>query len=240
MSADDYLRLAVQATSPSASGAFARQGLQQHRDHEPVDAEGEVLLLREVFRSHLAARRRRSAHAVARKMVRLAALPELTHADLGRACAALGRWTDAAQAYRLAARFAPARRRGLHWGASASAFAHAGQTEEALAALDRAIRWSTTARPLHRAHAAVLRVDRGENPDDLPAVVSDLELAPCGEGYGRYILGLLYLGLGERARARKYLREFLRRNLGDPLKEATLAGELQRARKSLRSALVAG
>jgi tetratricopeptide (TPR) repeat protein len=168
-------------------------------------------------------------------MVRLGALSELTHADLGRACTALGWWQQAALAYRLAARFAPARRRPLHWGACAAAFDHAGMPDDALAALDRAVRWSTNTRPLHRAYAALIRTERGEPVDDVPAVLSDLELAPCGEGYGRYVLGRLYFRLGDAARARRFLREFLRRNVGDPLREATLAGEIARARRCLRA-----
>ncbi len=228
---EEYLRLAMAATSPEQAVALAREGLAV----TPADdAEGKVLLEREIFKAHLIAGRPRSAHAVARKMVEAGALPEVTHADLGRACAALGWWGRAAQAYRLAARFAPARRRSLHWAACASAFHHAEQHENALAALDRALRWSTRTRPLHRAHAALIRVDRGESVEDLEALVADLEAAPCGEGYGRYVLGRLAFTAGDRRGGARFLREFLRRNVGDPLREATLAGEIHAARALLR------
>ncbi|MEI8254195.1 MAG: hypothetical protein WCJ30_00830 [Deltaproteobacteria bacterium] len=227
---EEYLRLAMAAPSPEQAAALAREGLAL----TPADdAEGTVLLTREIFKAHLVAGRPRSAHAVARKMVLAGALPEVTHADLGRACAALGWWARAAQAYRLAARFAPARRRSLHWAACASAFHHAGQHESALAALDRALRWSTQTRPLHRAHAALVRVDRGETVEDLDALVADLEAAPCGEGYGRYVLGCLVFHAGDRRVGARFLREFLRRNVGDPLREATLAGEILAARALL-------
>jgi tetratricopeptide (TPR) repeat protein len=222
----------METRSQPAAGELAKQGLAAGRTHD-LDPEGEVLLLREVFKAHLHAQRVRSAHAVARKMVRLGALPEVTHADLGRACAALGWWTSASQAYRLAARFAPARRRALHWASCAAALHHAERHEEALAALERAVRWSTTTRPLHRAYAALIQLDQGRHVDDLEVVTSELEAARCGEGYGRYVLGLLALARGDRARARRYLREFVRRNVGDPLREATLAAEIARAKRTL-------
>jgi tetratricopeptide (TPR) repeat protein len=229
--AEEYLRLAMAASSPEQAAALAREGLAVL---PAGDGEGAVLLYREIFKAHLVAGRPRSAHAVARKMVRAGALPEVTHADLGRACAALGWWARAAQAYRLAARFAPARRRSLHWAACASAFHHAALHEEALAALERALRWSTTTRPLHRGYAALVRIDRGEAVDDLDVVVADLEVARCGEGYGRYVLGRLVYARGDTQRGAGFLREFLRRNVGDPLREATLAGEIRAARTLLQ------
>jgi hypothetical protein len=238
LEADEFLRLALETSSQAAASELAIKGLERSRTQH-VDPEGEVLLLREVFKGHLHARRARSAHAIARKMVELGALPEVTHADLGRACAALGWWTRAAQAYRLAARFAPARRRALHWASCSAALHHGQRHEEALAALDRAIRWSTGTRPLHRAYAALIRLDQGQTVSDLETVASDLELSRSGEGYGRYVLGLLALARGDRPLGRRYLREFLKRNVGDPLREATLSAEIARARKALRGASVA-
>lgn len=228
---EEYLRQAMAASSPEQAAALARQGLAVTL---ASDTEGKVLLEREIFKAHLLAGRPRSAHAIARKMVLAGALPEVAHADLGRACAALGWWVRAAQAYRLAARFAPARRRSLHWAACASAYHHAAQHDNALAALDRALRWSTRTRPLHRAYAALVRMDRGETVDGLDALVADLEAAPCGEGYGRYVLGRLAFAVGNRREGARFLREFLRRNVGDPLREATLAGEIHSARSLLR------
>ena len=231
MSSEEYLRLAMAAASPEQATALATKGLSALA---PDDAEGAVLLQREIFKAHLISGRPRSAHAVARKMVRAGALPEVAHADLGRACAALGWWIRAAQAYRVAARFAPARRRALHWGACGAAFHHAARHDDALSALDRALRWSSAARPLHRAHAALVRIDRGESIDDLDGLVADLELARCGEGYGRYVLGRLVIRHDAR-RGAGFLREFLRRNVGDALREATLAGEIRAARALLHT-----
>lgn len=232
---EDYLRLATESHSPKAAGELARQGLLAPESKGGADPESELLLLRELFKSHVYARRPRSAHAVAKKMVRLGALPEVAHADLGRASASLGWFVRASQAYRLAARFAPAHRRALHWGACAAALHHAGRHDEALAALERAVRWSTTTRPLHRAHAALVQLDRGREVEDLAALTEELSEAKCGEGYGRYVLGLLAEARGDRVAAVGYLREFVTRNHGDLLKAATLTGELARARRVLRA-----
>jgi tetratricopeptide (TPR) repeat protein len=232
LDADDYLRLALGSASPAAAAVFAHKGLQG--TPTVVDPEVSLLLLREVFRAHLQARRVRSAHAIARKMVALGALPEIAYADLGRACAALGWWPQAAQAYRMAARHAPARRRAMHWEAVGTALHHARRPEDALAALERAARWALTTRPLHRAHAALVRLDGGVPEEALQGVLEDLETAPCGEGYGRYIAGLLRESLGDHAQARRHLRAFVRRNRHDATRAVTLATELRRAVKALR------
>lgn len=236
MTADDYLRLALHTGSPDAAAVYAEKGLRYASDR--VDAETRVLLLREIYRSHLYARRVRSAHAVARKMVRLGVAQEIAHVDLGRACLTLGWWMRAAQAYRIAARNAPASRRALHWFSVGIALHHAEQSEESLSALDRAVRWSLTTRALHRAYAAVVRLDAGESPtdiDDLDDRIAELESARCGEGFGRYVLGLLYAAAGETRRARRHLVTFVRRNQHDPMRAVTLAHELRRARLCLRS-----
>lgn len=227
---EDFLRLAA-ASSPEAAGQLAGTALKEHRGN--LDPEGALLLLREVFKAHLHANRPRSAHAVARKMVATGALQEIAHADLGRACSALGWWLRAAQAFRLAARFSPAQRRGIHWGACAAALHYGGRTEEALAALDKALRWSTTARPLHRAHAAMMRLESGQAVEDLEGLVEELRASRASEGYGRYVLGMLAQLRGQPEEARPLLEEFVRRNGADPLKRATLAGELARARRVL-------
>ncbi len=235
LTADEYLRLALYADSPAAAAVLAEKGLE---GANALDPEVTVLLLREVFRAHLAAHRVRSAHAIARKMVRLDALREITHADLGRSCAALGWWVPAAQAYRVAARHAPARRRSIHWASVANALHHAGHYADALSALERATRWALTTRELHRACAALVRIDSGLLPqaiEDLEEITHELECARCGAGFGRYVTGLLYAAQGDSARAIDHLRQFIRRNGTDPMRSAALAAELTRARRTLRT-----
>lgn len=48
---DDYLRLALHTGSPDAAAVYAEKGLRYASDR--VDAETRVLLLREIYRSHL-------------------------------------------------------------------------------------------------------------------------------------------------------------------------------------------
>jgi len=235
MTADDYLRLAIRTGSPVDASGYAEKGLRAAGDR--IDPETRLLLLREIYRSHLYARRLRSAHAIARKMVRIGVAQELAHADLGRACAAMGWWDRAAPAYRIAARNAPASRRSLHWAQVGTALHHAGQFDEALSAYERAVRWSLGARALHRAQGFLAQVDRGDEAQTLvglPELLDELRDARCGEGYGRYVRGLLHLSLGERAEARQNLLAFLKRNVSDPMRATTLAAEIRRARLTLR------
>ncbi len=236
MTAEDYLRLAIHTESPEGASVYAEKGLraEEGRSLEPETA---LLLWREIFRSHLYARRLRSAHAVAKKMVRFGVEQEIAYADLGRVCGALGWFAKAAQAHRIAARNAPARRRSMHWAAAAAALHHAGLYDEALGALERAVRWSLGTRSLHRASAALVRLDRGASPgsiDDLPDLVEELAAARCGEGYGRYVLGMLCFALGDLTDARRHLLQFVRRNAKEPMRRSTLAAELRRARATLR------
>jgi tetratricopeptide (TPR) repeat protein len=240
LTADDYLRLAISTGSPAEAAVLAERGLRHYGDvsgDQAIDPETRLLLLREIYRAHLHARRLRSAHAVARKTARLGVAQEIAHVDLARACAALGWWGRAAQAYRISARTAPAARRAMHWASVAVALHHAEHYEDAMSALERAVRWSLSTRPLHRAYMALVQLDAGRRVDELESlteVVDELECARCGEGFGRYVLGLLYAAKGERARATRHLKQFVKRNAEDPLRSITLASEIRRARRTLR------
>lgn len=238
LSADDYLRLAIGTGTPAEAALLAARGLRQDGAGEAaIDPETRLLLLREIYRAHLHARRLRSAHAVAKKMVKLGVATEIAHVDLARAAAALGWWPAAAQAYRIAARNAPAARRAMHWGAVAVALHHAGLLDDALSALERAVRWSLSTRPLHRAYAALVQLDAGRPVGELEQlgdVIHELACARCGEGFGRYVRGLLEAARGDDARAVEHLEHFLQRNGDDPLRSITLAAELRRARMTLR------
>jgi len=236
----DYLRLAMASEDPREALRFAVEGLAYADEAaargEADDPESRLLLLREVFKAHLRSSRPRSAQAIARKMTRLGALSEVAHADYGRACAALGRFEQAARSYRLAARFAPANRRATHWSATAMALWNAGQHDEALAALERASRWSTNTRPLHRAQHAMVELSRGRPTPDLAAAVADLDASRAAEGYGRFVLGMIAHLRGESAKAQPLLAEFVTRNSNDAMRAATLAGEIAKARAVLAQA----
>ncbi len=246
LTADDYLRLAISTGSPAEAAVLAERGLRHQGDgvgDQAIEPETRLLLLREIYRAHLHARRLRSAHAVARKMVRLGVAQEIAHIDLARACATLGWWHRAAQAYRIAARNAPAARRAMHWASVAVTLHHARQYADALSALERAVRWSLSTRPLHRAYMALVQLDSGRRADEiehLTEIVSELECARCGEGFGRYVLGLLYAAQGSRTRATKHLKVFVKRNAEDPMRSITLASEIRRARRTMRELRRAG
>ncbi|MDP3275189.1 MAG: tetratricopeptide repeat protein [Deltaproteobacteria bacterium] len=222
----EALRLAVAGLEVST---------QLSRDGEADDPESQLLLLREMFKAHLRSNRPRSAHAIARKMIRLGTLSEVAHADHGRASVALGWFAQAAQSYRLAARFAPANRRAVHWAACGMALWHAARFVEAQSAIERALRWSTTTRPLHRAQLALLAIELGEVPEDLHAITADLDASRVAEGYGKYILGLLAHQRGDSAKMRVFLQAFVERSVRDPLRAATLAGEIQTAQRLLKT-----
>ncbi len=239
LTADDYLRLAISTGSPAEAAVLAERGLRHHggAGDQAIDPETRLLLLREIYRAHLHARRLRSAHAIARKMVRLGVAQEIAHVDLARACATLGWWGRASQAYRIAARNAPAARRAMHWASVAAALHHAEQYDDALSALERAVRWSLATRPLHRAYMALVHLDAGrrvDEVDNLAEIVNELECARCGEGFGRYVLGLLHAAQGERERAARHLKQFVKRNADDALRSITLGAEIRRARRTLR------
>ncbi len=238
--AADYLRLAMATEDPREAMRLALEGIaiadEAVARGAVEDPESRLLLLREVFKAHLRSGRPRSAQAIARKMTRLGALAEVAHADLGRACSALGRFEHAARSYRLAARFAPANRRATHWSATAMALWNAGQHDESLAALERALRWSTTTRPLHRAQHAMVEISRGRPTPELAAIIADLDASRAGEGYGRFVLGMIAHMRGEQSKAQPLLAEFIARNSNDAMRAATLAGEITKARAALVSA----
>jgi hypothetical protein len=61
-----------------------------------------------------------------------------------------------------------------------------------------------------------------------------LEAVPCGQGYGRFVLGELAHRQGDAAAAKRYLEEFVRRaDTGRVALRVGLTAELQRARSLL-------
>jgi hypothetical protein len=107
---------------------------------------------------------------------------------------------------------------------------------EASAALERAARWGTHDKPLYRAHLALVRIAAGERvPRDLQTTIEDLAAAPCGRGYGRFVLGHLAYAAGEREAARRFLEAFLRGadSAERPDLGTALAGEIAMTRATL-------
>ncbi|HEY6463488.1 MAG TPA: tetratricopeptide repeat protein, partial [Polyangiaceae bacterium] len=105
---------------------------------------------------------------------------------------------------------------------------------EATAALARAARWGTRDKPLYRAHLALVRLATGEHVDDLQATIDQLAAAPCGQGYGRFVLGHLAYAAGAWPAARRYLEAFVRRtDASRPSLAIALEAELRMARATL-------
>jgi len=105
---------------------------------------------------------------------------------------------------------------------------------EAIGCLERAARWGTTDKPLYQAHAALARLARGEPAPEAPELFERLEQAPCGQGYGRFVLGQLAFQLRRWDEARRYLEAFVDRiQQARPAMALSLAGELEAARTTL-------
>jgi hypothetical protein len=105
---------------------------------------------------------------------------------------------------------------------------------EAVGCLERAARWGTTDKPLYQAHAALARLARGEPVPEAAALFERLEQAPCGQGYGRYVLGHLAFHLRRWDEAKLYLEAFVERlQQARPAMALSLAGELESARTTL-------
>jgi hypothetical protein len=134
----------------------------------------------------------------------------------------------------MAARRGPASRRPFHLWTLGGTLFMAHRYAEALGALERAVRWGTHDKPLYRAHLALVRLATGERVGDLQATIEQLAAAPCGQGYGRFVLGHLAYAAGAWPLARKYLEAFVRRtDASRPSLAIALDGELKMARATL-------
>jgi hypothetical protein len=135
---------------------------------------------------------------------------------------------------RVAARRGPPSRRPFHWWTLGSVLFLEHRYSEAVAALERAVRWGTHDKPLYRAHLALVRLAAGEPVDDLQSTIDDLAAAPCGQGYGRFVLGHLAYAAGAWTSARRLLEAFIRRTeTSRPALGLSLGRELAMARATL-------
>lgn len=192
---------------------IARRGL---ASRAPLDRTTHAMLLRQLYVALFEQRRFDDARSVAESAVDLRVLPDVIHHDAARAAAAAGDVESAILHLRTAARRAPASRRSFHWWTLGSVFFHAERYDEACAALERAVRWSTNDRPLYRAQLALVQLASGAHPQGLQAAIDDLAAAPCGQGYGRFVLGHLAYAAREFRAARRYLDAFVRRTESSP------------------------
>jgi tetratricopeptide (TPR) repeat protein len=219
------------ARTPRARAMHARRGL-SHRG--PLDRTTHAMLLRQLYLSLYEGRRFRQAHTVALQALELDVLSDVLNQDAARAALASGDLEAALAHLRAAARRGPASRRPFHLWTLGSTLFLAQRYDEASAALQRAARWGTNDRPLYRAHLALSRIAAGEDVDDLQDTITALAEAPCGQGYGRFVLGHLAYAAGQWAAARRYLEAFVKRTSSSrPALGIALEGEVRMTRATL-------
>jgi tetratricopeptide (TPR) repeat protein len=192
------------------------------------------MLLRQLYLAHFEGRQFAQAGEVAEQMIALKVLSDVAHQDAARACQALGRWEEAVGHLRLAARKSPASRRAFHLWTLGGILYLSGRYGDAASALTRAARWGTTDKPLYIGHMALARCALGEVAPSLGPIIDQLAAAPCGQGYGRFVLGRLCCYAGRREDAIGHLEAFVRRTTSGRLAlSIALEGELSEARAAL-------
>lgn len=171
---------------------------------------------------------------VASQILALRVMTDVAHQDAARAYQALGRIEEAIGHLRLAARASPASRRAFHLWTLGGLLYLCGRHAEAASTLTRAARWGTTDKPLYIGHMALARCALGESSDNLDSIIDQLASAPCGQGYGRFVLGRLCCYAGRREDALRYLDAFVHRTTSSRAAlEIALEGELAEARAAL-------
>lgn len=231
MTPEDYLARALNARSPALRAKQARLGLAVRA---PIERTTHAMLLRQLYMAYYETRRFRKAREVSLQALELGVMIDVIHQDVSRACVGLDLHEEAIGHLRLAARRGPASRRAFHLWTLGSLFLLLNRHVEAIGCLDRAARWGTTDKPLYQAHAAFARLARGEPCPNAAELFERLEQAPCGQGYGRYVLGHLAFHLRRWDEAKRYLEAFVERvQQARPAMTLSLAGELEACRTTL-------
>jgi tetratricopeptide (TPR) repeat protein len=230
-SPEEHLQKAVAARSAATRAKYAKLGLSVRA---PLDRTTQAMLLRQLYLAHFEARRFVKALEVAHQLIELQVLTDVAHQDAARAAHALGDIEQAAGHLRLAARTSPASRRAFHFWTLGGLLYLEGRYEASVSVLERSLRWGTTDKPLYAGHLALARLARGDRTASSEELIEQLEVAPCGQGYGRFVLGLLCRHFGRRRDAVRYLDAFVRRTEGGRLAlRIALQGELDLAKRTL-------
>jgi tetratricopeptide (TPR) repeat protein len=231
LTAEDLLERAMAARTILARARWARRGLALR---SPLDKTTHAMLLRQLYLSHYESRRFERAQAVALQAIELGVLVDVFHQDAARAALGVHDVDTAVVHLRTAARRGPPSRRPFHLWTLGSVLFLAHRYAEAMGALARAVRWATSDRPLYRAHLALVRVAAGEPVENVRTTIEELALAPCGRGYGHFVLGHLSYAVGAWDLARRFLEVFVKRTEGArPALALALEGELEMARATL-------
>jgi tetratricopeptide (TPR) repeat protein len=227
------LRKATLARTSGTRAKYAERGLASGTG---LDRETRALLLRQLYLSHMEARRFAEALQAAEQMILADVMPDVARQDAARACLGLGERERAVEHLRLASRVSPPARRAFHLWTLGSILYLMGHYREGAGALMRASRWGTTEKPLYLAQAALARHAAGESGTELASHRERLADAPCGQGYGQFVLGELAFQTGDFAAARHYLRLFIKRTTsGRVALEVALSGEIAHSRRLLRA-----
>lgn len=225
------LRKASLARTSGLRAKYAKRGLAWPGR---VDPTTQVMLLRQLYLSHMEGRRFEEALDVAAQMVGLGVMVDVARQDAARACLGLGQRERAVSHLRLASRASPPSRRAFHHWTLGSVLYLSGDLAGAIGALERAARWGTTDKPLYEAQLALAKLAAGETPGDLRGLRERLAEAPCGQGYGQFVLGELAHRAGDARAARRYLDGFVRRTTSGRVALAVaLEAEIARARELL-------
>jgi tetratricopeptide (TPR) repeat protein len=230
-SAEEWLKRAMAARSAEARERYARQGL---ATRSPLDRTTQAMLLRQLYLAHFEQNDFELAREVAEQAIELDVLVDVLLQDAARAALAHGDLDGALTHLRGAARKAPASRRPFHLWTLGSVLFLAARYDEAARALSQAARWGTKDKPLYRGHLVLTHIAQGKRPDNLDEVFRELAEAPCGQGYGRFVLGHLAYAARQWSLAKRFLESFVRRTeAAPPLQAIALAGELEMARATL-------
>lgn len=193
------------------------------------------MLLRQLYLARFEQKRYAEAHRVAEEATTIGVLADVLHQDAARAALADGEVEVGLSHMRAAARKGPADRRSFHHWTLGSALFLLHRYAEAESSMSRAVRWGTKDKPLYQAHLALVQLAAGKTPSaDLQDIVHTLAEAPCGQGYGRFVLGHLAYATGSMRAARRYLEAFVKKvEGGPPVQALALAGELAMAHATL-------
>jgi tetratricopeptide (TPR) repeat protein len=200
----------------------------------PLDRTTHALLLRQLYLSHYEQGRFAKARVVATQALELEVLVDVFHEDAARAAMGEGDVNGAVSHLRRAARRGPASRRPFHLWTLGSLLFLEHRYAEAITALELAVRCGTGDNPLFRAHLALVRIAAGIHSDDVQASIDDLAAAPCGQGYGRFVLGHLAYAAQRWDVAEHQLQAFIERTRrGGVARTLALDGELRMALATL-------
>jgi tetratricopeptide (TPR) repeat protein len=192
------------------------------------------MLLRQLYLANMEDRKFRVALDRAVQLIDLGVMSDVARQDAARACLGLNRVEEAVEHLRIAARVSPASRKAFHYWTLGSIYYLVDRFDEAVTALARAALWGTTDKPLYRAQLALARRATGQHVPELEALRDALDDAPCGQGYGKFVLGELAVCLGDLDEAVACLGSFVRRtSAGRIALQVALERELAKARRLL-------